>query len=61
IARLKITLYVNIISLFTYKAYYILRSDSVFKSVDVTYMPVFLSGLINKISPLTLNIARIKL
>ncbi|KAK3940953.1 HCCA isomerase/glutathione S-transferase kappa [Diplogelasinospora grovesii] len=49
-ARLKITLYIDTIS-----------PDLVFKSVDVTYVPVFLSGLINKVSPLTPNIARIKL
>ncbi|KAK3937551.1 hypothetical protein QBC46DRAFT_267312 [Diplogelasinospora grovesii] len=63
-ARLKITLYVNTVSPFAYKAYYILRtnrSDKMFKSVDVTYMPVFLSGLMKKVSPLIPNIARIEL
>ncbi|KAK3946230.1 HCCA isomerase/glutathione S-transferase kappa [Diplogelasinospora grovesii] len=47
-ARPKITLYLDTVSPFAYEAYYILRNDPVFKSVDVTYVPIFLGGLMNK-------------
>ncbi|KAL2149547.1 hypothetical protein VTH82DRAFT_8198 [Thermothelomyces myriococcoides] len=47
-ARPKITLYVDIVSPFAYLAYYILRHDAVFKRCDITYVPVFLGGIMSK-------------
>ncbi|KAL2018048.1 hypothetical protein VTK56DRAFT_1314 [Thermocarpiscus australiensis] len=44
----KITLYVDTVSPFAYEAYYILRHDDVFKACDITYVPVFLGGLMQK-------------
>ncbi|KAL2257553.1 hypothetical protein VTK26DRAFT_9496 [Humicola hyalothermophila] len=47
-ARPKITLYVDTVSPFAYEAYYILRNDAVFKGCDITYVPIFLGGLMHK-------------
>ncbi|KAK4130884.1 HCCA isomerase/glutathione S-transferase kappa [Trichocladium antarcticum] len=47
-ARPKITLYVDTVSPFAYEAYYLLRHDEVFKGCDVTYVPIFLGGLMHK-------------
>ncbi|EGS23602.1 uncharacterized protein CTHT_0002970 [Thermochaetoides thermophila DSM 1495] len=47
-ARPKITLYVDTVSPFAYQAYYILRNDPIFKNVDITYIPIFLGGLMHK-------------
>ncbi|KAK3304484.1 thioredoxin-like protein [Chaetomium strumarium] len=47
-ARPKITLYVDTVSPFAYEAYYVLRHDPVFKNCDVTYVPIFLGGLMHK-------------
>ncbi|KAK4190299.1 thioredoxin-like protein [Podospora australis] len=44
----KITLYVDTVSPFAYEAYHILRNDPVFKGVEVTYIPIFLGGLMHK-------------
>ncbi|KAH6622914.1 thioredoxin-like protein [Chaetomium tenue] len=44
----KITLYVDTVSPFAYLAYYILRHDEVFKGCDITYVPIFLGGLMHK-------------
>ncbi|KAK3901368.1 glutathione S-transferase kappa 1 [Staphylotrichum tortipilum] len=47
-ARPKITLYVDTVSPFAYEAYYILRHDALFKACDITYVPIFLGGLMQK-------------
>ncbi|GAB1313107.1 hypothetical protein MFIFM68171_03317 [Madurella fahalii] len=47
-ARPKIKLYVDTVSPFAYEAYYVLRHDAVFKGCDVTYVPIFLGGLMHK-------------
>ncbi|KAL2160280.1 hypothetical protein VTH06DRAFT_1453 [Thermothelomyces fergusii] len=47
-ARPKITLYVDTVSPFAYLAYHILRHDAVFKGCSITYVPVFLGGIMNK-------------
>ncbi|KAL2185346.1 thioredoxin-like protein [Thermothelomyces heterothallicus CBS 203.75] len=47
-ARPKITLYVDTVSPFAYLAYHVLRHDAVFKGCDITYVPVFLGGLMHK-------------
>ncbi|KAI0014812.1 HCCA isomerase/glutathione S-transferase kappa [Xylariomycetidae sp. FL0641] len=41
----KITLFVDVVSPFAYEAYHILRHDPVFRDVQVTYVPIFLGGL----------------
>ncbi|SPQ27409.1 70b28f89-15a9-406d-afcc-3876f9c56a10 [Thermothielavioides terrestris] len=56
-ARPKITLYVDTVSPFAYEAYYILRNEDVFKACDITYVPIFLGGLMQKCG----NIAPIKI
>ncbi|KAL2117004.1 hypothetical protein VTJ04DRAFT_9172 [Mycothermus thermophilus] len=47
-ARPKVKLYVDVVSPFAYLAYYILRNHEVFKACDVTYVPIFLGGLLHK-------------
>ncbi|KAK4242170.1 thioredoxin-like protein [Achaetomium macrosporum] len=47
-ARPRITLYVDTVSPFAYEVYYVLRHDPVFKNCDVTYVPIFLGGLMHK-------------
>ncbi|KAK4040571.1 thioredoxin-like protein [Parachaetomium inaequale] len=47
-ARPQITLYVDTVSPFAYLAYYILRNDVVFQGCDITYVPIFLGGLMHK-------------
>ncbi|KAK0390053.1 hypothetical protein NLU13_3626 [Sarocladium strictum] len=44
-ARPRITLYLDIASPFGYIAYHILRNSPVFAGCDVTYVPVFLGGI----------------
>ncbi|KAK0705181.1 HCCA isomerase/glutathione S-transferase kappa [Lasiosphaeris hirsuta] len=56
-ARPKITLYVDTVSPFAYTAYHILRRDTAFKDCDITYVPVFLGGLMHKCG----NVAPIKI
>ncbi|PMD35469.1 HCCA isomerase/glutathione S-transferase kappa [Hyaloscypha variabilis F] len=41
----KLTLYVDTVSPFAYEAYYILRNDPVFKNCEITYVPIFLGGV----------------
>ncbi|KAI0145251.1 thioredoxin-like protein [Xylariaceae sp. FL1272] len=41
----KITLYVDVVSPFAYEAFYLLQNDPVFQDVQVTYVPIFLGGL----------------
>ncbi|KAG9232211.1 thioredoxin-like protein [Amylocarpus encephaloides] len=41
----KLALYVDTVSPFAYEAYYILRCDPIFKDVDITYIPIFLGGV----------------
>ncbi|KAH8906514.1 HCCA isomerase/glutathione S-transferase kappa [Coniochaeta sp. PMI_546] len=41
----KITLFVDIVSPFAYEAYHILRNDPTFKKCEITYVPIFLGGL----------------
>ncbi|KAJ6440851.1 2-hydroxychromene-2-carboxylate isomerase [Purpureocillium lavendulum] len=41
----KITLYVDTVSPFAYLAYYVLRHHAVFQGCDITYVPIFLGGL----------------
>ncbi|KAF9888736.1 hypothetical protein FE257_008311 [Aspergillus nanangensis] len=43
----RITLYVDIVSPFGYIAFYILRNSPVFAQCNVTYVPIFLGGLMN--------------
>ncbi|EEP77915.1 conserved hypothetical protein [Uncinocarpus reesii 1704] len=42
----KITLYVDVVSPFAYLAYYITRHSPVFAKCEVSYIPVFLGGII---------------
>ncbi|PSR85541.1 2-hydroxychromene-2-carboxylate isomeras-like protein [Coniella lustricola] len=42
---MKITLYVDIVSPFAYVAYHILRHNPAFKACEITYIPVFLGGI----------------
>ncbi|KAH3916106.1 glutathione S-transferase kappa [Parastagonospora nodorum] len=44
-AQPKITLYVDIVSPFAYIAFYILKNSPVFKQCEITYVPIFLGGL----------------
>ena len=41
----KITLYVDIVSPFAYMGYYAMRHHPAFSSVQITYIPIFLGGL----------------
>ncbi|KAI0137543.1 thioredoxin-like protein [Xylariales sp. AK1849] len=41
----KITLYVDVVSPFTYEAFHILQNEAAFKDVQITYVPIFLGGL----------------
>ena len=41
----KLTLYVDIVSPFAYMAYYTTRHASILKNVSITYIPIFLGGL----------------
>jgi len=43
--RPTITLYLDTVSPFAYVAYYITRNDPVFSNCDVTYVPIFLGGV----------------
>ncbi|KAF2657368.1 HCCA isomerase/glutathione S-transferase kappa [Lophiostoma macrostomum CBS 122681] len=44
----KITLYVDIVSPFAYIAFYALQNFPVFRQCDVTYVPIFLGGLMKQ-------------
>ncbi|ORX96067.1 2-hydroxychromene-2-carboxylate isomerase [Clohesyomyces aquaticus] len=44
-AKPKITLYIDIVSPFAYLGFYALQNFPVFKQCDVTYVPIFLGGL----------------
>lgn len=41
----KITLYVDTVSPFAYEAYWLLRNDPVFAQCEITYIPMFLGGV----------------
>ncbi|KAJ5949179.1 2-hydroxychromene-2-carboxylate isomerase [Penicillium verhagenii] len=43
----KITLYVDIVSPFAYIAFYVLKNSATFAKCDVTYVPIFLGGLMH--------------
>ncbi|KAF2239365.1 HCCA isomerase/glutathione S-transferase kappa [Viridothelium virens] len=44
-ARPKLTLYLDCVSPFAYMAFYLTRHSPVFKNCDITYIPIFLGGL----------------
>jgi 2-hydroxychromene-2-carboxylate isomerase len=41
----KLTLFVDIVSPFAYMAFYVLQRSAAFKQVEVTYIPIFLGGV----------------
>ncbi|KAI0484018.1 HCCA isomerase/glutathione S-transferase kappa [Xylariaceae sp. FL0804] len=43
----KITLFVDVVSPFVYEAFHVLRNDAVFRDVEITYVPIFLGGLMH--------------
>ncbi|KAI1320067.1 HCCA isomerase/glutathione S-transferase kappa [Xylariaceae sp. FL0255] len=43
-----IRLYVDLVSPFAYEAFHILRNDAAFKGVRITYVPIFLGGLMKQ-------------
>ncbi|KAL8813146.1 MAG: hypothetical protein Q9200_000494 [Gallowayella weberi] len=45
-AKLKLVFYLDIVSPFAYLAYYLLRHSPVFADCEITYVPVFLGGII---------------
>ena len=47
-AKPKITLFVDTVSPFAYMAFYVLRNSPVFQQCDITYVPIFLGGLMKK-------------
>ncbi|KAB5585375.1 thioredoxin-like protein [Coniochaeta sp. 2T2.1] len=49
-APLKITLFVDTVSPFAYEAYHILRNDPTFAACVITYVPIFLGGLMKTCS-----------
>ncbi|CZS89660.1 related to glutahione s-transferase subunit 13 [Rhynchosporium agropyri] len=57
-AQPKITLYVDTVSPFGYIAYHVLRNDPVFSKCDMTYVPIFLGGVMkacNNMAPLNIK------
>ncbi|KAH6711121.1 thioredoxin-like protein [Leptodontidium sp. MPI-SDFR-AT-0119] len=57
-AQPKITLYVDTVSPFGYIGYYLLRNDPVFSNCDITYIPIFLGGLMkmcNNATPISIK------
>ncbi|OQO08846.1 hypothetical protein B0A48_05736 [Cryoendolithus antarcticus] len=44
-ARPKLTLYLDIVSPFAYIAFYVVQNNPIFKRCDVTYIPIFLGGV----------------
>jgi len=44
-AKPKLVLYLDVVSPFAYLAFHIVRTSPVFKDCDVTYVPVFLGGI----------------
>ncbi|OJJ44631.1 hypothetical protein ASPZODRAFT_134712 [Penicilliopsis zonata CBS 506.65] len=49
-ATRKITLYLDIVSPFAYIAFHVLRKSAAFSRCDITYVPIFLGGLMNMCS-----------
>ncbi|KAK9424492.1 putative Glutathione S-transferase kappa [Seiridium unicorne] len=47
--RPKIILYVDMVSPLTYEAIYILQNESVFRDIQITYVPIFLGGLLKTV------------
>ncbi|KAF2740485.1 HCCA isomerase/glutathione S-transferase kappa [Polyplosphaeria fusca] len=47
-AKPKITLYVDIVSPFAYLGFYALNNFSIFQQCDITYIPIFLPGLMKQ-------------
>lgn len=41
----KLTLFVDIVSPFAYMAFYVLQKSAAFKQVEITYIPIFLGGV----------------
>jgi 2-hydroxychromene-2-carboxylate isomerase len=41
----KLTLFVDIVSPFAYMAFYVLQRSQAFKQVEITYIPIFLGGV----------------
>jgi hypothetical protein len=41
----KLTLFVDIVSPFAYMAFYVLQRSAAFKQVEITYIPIFLGGV----------------
>ncbi|KAJ4370544.1 hypothetical protein N0V83_005065 [Neocucurbitaria cava] len=46
-AKPRITLYVDIVSPFAYIAFHVLKNSPVFKQCEITYVPIFLGGLMH--------------
>ncbi|KAK4499906.1 hypothetical protein PRZ48_008092 [Zasmidium cellare] len=44
----KITLYVDVVSPFAYMAYWLTRNSPAFKSIQITYIPILLGGLMQQ-------------
>lgn len=44
-AKAKIALFVDVVSPFGYMAYYLTRHSAILKNVEITYIPIFLGGL----------------
>ncbi|KAK4546119.1 hypothetical protein LTR36_002256 [Oleoguttula mirabilis] len=44
-ARPKLTLFLDVISPFAYMAFYVTKNSPIFKQCDVTYIPIFLGGV----------------
>ncbi|EKD12264.1 uncharacterized protein L3040_000266 [Drepanopeziza brunnea f. sp. 'multigermtubi'] len=56
--RPKLTLYIDTVSPFAYIAYHVLRNDPVFKECEITYIPVFLGGIMkacNNVPPISIK------
>ncbi|CAN8104352.1 unnamed protein product [Discula destructiva] len=45
---MKITLYVDVVSPFAYVAYHVFRHDPIFKKCQMTYIPIFLGGVMKQ-------------
>jgi 2-hydroxychromene-2-carboxylate isomerase len=41
----KLTLFVDIVSPFAYMAFYVLQRSQAFQQVEITYIPIFLGGV----------------
>ncbi|KAF2710557.1 thioredoxin-like protein [Pleomassaria siparia CBS 279.74] len=54
----KITLYVDVVSPFCYMGFYALQNFPVFQQCDITYVPIFLGGLMkacNNVAPISIK------